>query len=168
MLWLGQYRGLLVLTVVGLGVAWALAQTGTRGNPNPHPVAYLGPAGTPEVVLEENQVNQYVTTGRINGARVEMLVDTGSVDVAMPYRVAQALDLKLTPGGISKTGNGNVRSWSAWLDRVDVGGLVAERVKATVLPNMHGDQVLLGMSYLRLMEVVLSDGRLTLRPVPSS
>ncbi|NEX22834.1 TIGR02281 family clan AA aspartic protease [Thiorhodococcus mannitoliphagus] len=167
MLWLSPYRGLIALACCGLVVAWALAQTGTRGNPNPHPVAYLGASGIPEVVLEENQLNQYVTTGRINGDRIEFLVDTGSVDVAMPYRVAQALDLNLTPGAISKTGNGNVQSWSAWLESVDVGGLVAKRVKATVLPNMHGEQVLLGMSYLRHMEVILAAGKLTLRPLPS-
>lgn len=162
--WLSRYRGLIILSVFGVAIAVALAQTGTRGNPNPNPVAYLGESGIPQVVLEQNQVNQYVTTGRINGDRVEFLIDTGSVDVAMPYSVAQSLGLQLTQGGVSKTGNGNVRSWSAWLDSVDVGGLVASQVKATVLPNMHGDQVLLGMSYLKHMEVVLAGGRMTLRP----
>ena len=161
---LTKYRGLLLLTVLGVGAAVVLSQTGTRGNPNPRPVAYLGAAGVPEVVLKENQLSQYVVTGRINGERVELLVDTGSADVAMPYAVAQALGLRLTPGGVSKTGNGNVHSWSAWLESVDVGGLEAKRVKATVLPNMQGDQVLLGMSYLRHMEVLLAGGELRLRP----
>ncbi|MBK1721454.1 retropepsin-like aspartic protease family protein [Thiocystis violacea] len=165
MSWLRQYRGLILLSTCGVAVAVLLSQTGTRGNPNPHPVAYLGDAGIPQVVLKQNQVSQYVTTGRINGEAVEFLVDTGSADVAMPYRVAQKLALRLNPGGVSKTGNGNVQSWSAWLDSVDVGGLEARQVKATVLPNMHGDQVLLGMSYLKYMEVVLAAGELTLRPL---
>jgi aspartyl protease family protein len=139
-------------------------QTARRENPNPSPVAYLGAGGVPEVVLKENQVSQYVTTGRINGTPIEFLVDTGAVDVAMPYMVAQTLGLVLQPGGISKTGNGDVRTWVSRLDSVDVGGLVAYDLSATVLPNMQGEQVLLGMAYLRHMELVLRGGEMILRP----
>jgi aspartyl protease family protein len=138
--------------------------TARRDNPNPSPVAYLGASGIPQVVLKENQVSQYVTTGRINGTPIEFLVDTGAVDVAMPFMIAQTLGLKLQPGGISKTGNGDVRTWVARLDSVDVGGLVAYDLSATVLPNMQGDQVLLGMAYLRHMELVLRGGEMILRP----
>ncbi|NKN33871.1 retropepsin-like aspartic protease family protein [Marichromatium bheemlicum] len=150
-----------VLTLVGL----IGAQLGQRHNPNPKPVAYLGPDGVPEVVLQPNQVDQYVTTGRINGQAVDFLVDTGSADVAMPYMLAQRLGLRLKRGGYSKTGNGNVATWHATLDQVEVGGLVVTDVKATVLPNMQGEEALLGMSYLKHMEVVLRGGTLSLRPL---
>lgn len=133
-------------------------------NPNPNPVAYLGASGVMQVVLRPNDVNQYVTGGRINGEPVEFLIDTGSVDVALPYALAQRLKLQLTPGGISMTGNGDVPTWSAWLDQVEVGGLIASRIKATILPNMQSERVLLGMSYLKYMELLLANGQLTLRP----
>lgn len=135
-----------------------------RDNPNPSPVAYLGAGDLPQVVLKENQVNQYVVTGRINGVAVDFLIDTGAVDVAMPYGVAQTLGLTLRPGGISKTGNGDVRTWVARLESVDVGGLTVYGLSATVLPNMQGDQILLGMAYLRQMELSLRGGEMTLRP----
>jgi aspartyl protease family protein len=138
-----------------------------RDNPNPNPVAFLGPGDVPHVVLKENQVSQYVASGRINGHPVEFLIDTGAVDVAMPYIVSQTLGLTLRPGGVSKTGNGDVRTWTAHLDSVDVGGLAAYGLSATVLPNMQGDQVLLGMAYLRHMELVLRGGEMTLRPFPA-
>ncbi len=156
---------LLVLTVLLILVIGE--EMARRDNPNPNPVAYLGDGGQPQVVLKENQVNQYVTTGRINGTAVELLVDTGAVDVAMPYGVAQTLGLRLQPGGVSKTGNGDVRTWTARLDSVDVGGLAVTDLSATVLPNMQGDQVLLGMAYLRHMELVLRGGEMILRPYPS-
>ncbi len=140
------------------------SQIGRRQNPNPHPVAFLAADGIPQVVLEHNQLDQYVTTGRINGEAIQFLVDTGSADVAMPFMVAQRLNLRLRPGGLSKTGNGTIASWTTRLDSVDVGGLTVRNVKATVLPNMQGDEVLLGMSYLKHMEVVLGGGRLALRP----
>ena len=162
-----RYGRLALITLLGLAIVFVLGQTGRRGNPNPRPVAYLGSDGVPEVVLKQNQLDQYVVTGRINGERIEFLVDTGSADVALPYGVAQQLGLRLHPGAVSKTGNGNVHSWTAWLDSVDVGGVVAHQVKATVLPNMAGEQVLLGMAYLKHMEVWLAGGQMRLRPYVS-
>lgn len=163
--WLGRKLRIPAFLVASLVLILLVReQTARRQNPNPDPVAYLGAEGIPQVVLKENQVRQYVTNGRINGTLVEFLVDTGAVDVAMPFMVAQTLGLRLQPGGISKTGNGDVRTWVARLDSVDVGGLVAYDLNATVLPNMQGDQVLLGMAYLRRMELVLRGGEMTLRP----
>ncbi|WP_232424090.1 retropepsin-like aspartic protease family protein [Imhoffiella purpurea] len=159
--------GLIALASLGALMVAVVLSSGGRGNPNPRPVAYLGEGGVPEVVLEQNDFSQYVATGRINGKKVEFLVDTGSVDVAMPYRIAERLGLQMTPGHVSKTGNGNVQSWVAWLDSVDIGGLAVDRVRATVLPNMQGDQALLGMAYLKHLEVMLSGGRMTLRPYVS-
>lgn len=167
MTWLIQNRRILLFVLLGAAIVVTLSQTGRRGNPNPRPVAYLGVDGVPQVVLKQNQLDQYVVTGRINGQAVEFLVDTGAADVAMPHGVAQRLGLTLSPGPVSKTGNGNVRGWTAWLDSVDVGGLVAHQVKATVLPNMAGDQVLLGMAYLKHMEVLLAGGEMRLRPYVS-
>ncbi|EGV33451.1 hypothetical protein ThidrDRAFT_0658 [Thiorhodococcus drewsii AZ1] len=156
--------GAAIVGLLGVVMVVVMFQTGRRGNPNPHPVAFIGEGDVQQVVLKQNDFSQFVATGRINDRRVDFLVDTGSVDVAMPYRVAERLELQLTPGHVSKTGNGNVQSWTAWLDRVDIGGLVVSGVKATVLPNMQGDQALLGMAYLRHLEVVLAGGEMTLRP----
>lgn len=136
-------------------------------NPNPTPVATIGTTGLVEVVLTQNDANQYVTTGRINGEPVQFLVDTGSSEVAMSYQLARRLGLQLRSGGLNITGNGTVQSWSAVLESVDIGGLVAHQVKATVLPNMQGDEALLGMAYLEHLELHLAGGRMTLRPFVS-
>lgn len=134
-------------------------------NPNPTPVARVGPSGVVEVVLTHNEADQYVTTGRINGQPVQFLIDTGSSEIAMSYHLAQRLGLRLSSGGLNITGNGTVQSWSAVLESVDIGGLVAHEVRATVLPNMQGDEALLGMAYLKHMELNLAGGRMALRPV---
>ncbi|AFL74392.1 retropepsin-like aspartic protease family protein [Thiocystis violascens] len=162
--WVNRHRGLSLLTVLGSLLVLVVSHTQRLGYPNPNPIADPGVSGLPQVVLKQNDVHQFVVGGRMNGERVEFLVDTGAAEVCMPYAVARRLNLPLSPGVISKTGNGNVQSWSAQLDSVDVGGLVASQVKATVLPNMQGEQVLLGMSYLRHMELVLAGGEMTLRP----
>lgn len=162
-----QYAAISLLMALGILLLVSLSLTGRSANPNPDPVAALDASGAMRVVLKQNHLYQYVASGRINGQPVEFLVDTGAADVAMPYTVAQRLKLSLRPGGRSKTGNGDVESWSAQLDSVDVGGLMASRVRAVVLPNMQGEQVLLGMSYLRHMELMLAGGELTLRPYVS-
>ncbi len=62
------------------------------------------------------------------------------------------------------TANGVVDTWSTRLDRVDLGGLLMRQVPASVLPNMPGGEVLLGMSYLRHLELIQRGDTLILRP----
>ncbi|EXJ15895.1 retropepsin-like aspartic protease family protein [Imhoffiella purpurea] len=132
-------------------------------NPNSDPVATLGPDGAQQVVLRRNRSGQYVASGRIEGHPVRFLVDTGATNVALPLDLARKLQLPLRPGGNSMTANGMVRTWSTSLDRLELGGLVGRDVRASVLPNMPGDSVLLGMSFLRHLELVQRGDTLTLR-----
>ena len=133
-------------------------------NPNRDIEVTLNAQGRAEVVLRRNRAGHYVASGRINGEPVVFLLDTGATDVALPLAVARRLELPLGAARIAKTANGNVRIWSAWLDSVDLGGLTAHRVQASVLPNMPGEEVLLGMSYLKRFELMQRGDTLTLRP----
>jgi aspartyl protease family protein len=133
-------------------------------NPNPDPVAVAGQAGGPQVVLQRNRAGHYVAGGRINGEPVVFMLDTGATDVALPLPLARRLGLPMRPGGMSQTANGMVQTWTTRLDSVDLGGLVARNVRASVLPNMPGDEVLLGMSYLKQLEMIQRGDTLTLRP----
>lgn len=151
--------------VVGLALLAMLfnGMIARQHNPNPNPVA-MQSSGLPEVRLERNRAGHYVAGGLINGVPVRFLIDTGATDVALPLHVAEGLSLPMRPGGLSKTANGTVRTWTTRLESVDLGGLVARNVRATVLPNMPGDDVLLGMSYLKHLEMIQRGGVLTLRP----
>jgi aspartyl protease family protein len=120
-------------------------------------------AGVPSVVLQRNRMGHYVAGGRINGESVTFLVDTGATAVALPVALAERLELPLLPGGMSKTANGLVRTWTTRLDSVDVAGLTARNVRAVVMPNMPGDEVLLGMNYLKRFELIQRGDTLTLR-----
>lgn len=133
-------------------------------NPNPDPAARSDLQGVPEVVLRRNRAGHYVAGGRINGEPVVFLLDTGATNVALPLNVARRLDLPLRPGGMSRTANGEVQTWTTRLDSVDLGGLVARNVRASVLPNMPGEEILLGMSYLKRLELIQRGDTLTLRP----
>jgi aspartyl protease family protein len=132
-------------------------------NPNRAPALGFDETGRAQVVLERNRTGHYLTTGQINGQPVVFLIDTGATDVALPLPLARRLGLTLGEERIARTANGTVRTWTARLESVDVGGLTARDVRASVLPNMPGDEVLLGMSYLKRFELIQRDGTLTLR-----
>ena len=151
--------------IVGLAMLALLFQRllSDRENPNRDPEAIRDAQGRPQVVLQRNRFGHYVANGRINGEPVVFLVDTGATDVALPLRVARRIGIPLGAVGMAKTANGNIRTWSAWLDSVDLGGLTAKRVQASVLPNMPGEEVLLGMSYLKRFDLIQHGDILTLR-----
>jgi len=132
-----------------------------RNNPNRDLTVQLN-AGVPEVVLESNRLGHYVASGTINGHPVVFLLDTGATTVSMPLSLARELDLPLRRGGMSRTANGMVQTWRTHLDSVSLGGLEAQNLRAAVLPNMPGDEVLLGMDYLRRFELIQRGGTLTL------
>lgn len=54
-------------------------------------------------------------------------------------------------------------TWSTRLSEVRLGEIILNDVRATVLPTMHGGDVLLGMSFLKRLEMVQRDNQLTLR-----
>jgi len=114
-------------------------------------------------VLQRNRFGHYVANGRINGEPVVFLVDTGTTDVALPLQVARRLRIPLGQPHMAKTANGNIRIWSARLDSVDLGGLTARQALVSVLLNMPGEEVLLGMSYLKRFDLLQRGNTLTLR-----
>jgi aspartyl protease family protein len=115
------------------------------------------------VLLARNRMGHYVATGTINGNAVVFLLDTGATTVSIPQHLARRLDLPLRPGGMSRTANGMVRTWHTQLDSVSLGGLEVRRLRAVVMPNMPGDEVLLGMSFLKRFDLIQRGGTLMLR-----
>jgi aspartyl protease family protein len=157
MLFAAWIAGLTILVVLFQGIVEE------RQNPNRDIEVSLDSAGRAQVALERNRAGHYVANGSINGKPVVFLVDTGATDVALPLPVAKRVGVKLGPARISRTANGDVKTWTTQLDRVDLGGLAVRGVSASVLPNMPGEQVLLGMSYLKRFELLQRDGTLTIR-----
>ena len=136
---------LIAAWIVGLALLVMLFQRliDQEQNPNRYLEATADSAGRAQVVLARNRAGHYVASGRINGEPVVFLIDTGATDVALPLTLARGLGLPLGNPRISRTANGNVRTWSTMLDSVDLGGLTAQDVRAAVLPNMPGEEVLL-------------------------
>jgi len=159
-------RGMIYLAwilVLGLLTLFFSDMLEQQHNPNRDIVSASGSKQVSQVVLQRNRAGHYIANGKINGEVVRFLVDTGATVVAIPEALAQRLNLKKGREGISRTANGDTTTYSTRLDSVDLGGLIQYGVRASILPGMKGNEVLLGMSYLKHLELIQRGEKLMLR-----
>ncbi|MCG6887750.1 MAG: retroviral-like aspartic protease family protein [Proteobacteria bacterium] len=116
-----------------------------------------------EVVLVRNKYGHYVASGLINQQPVVFMLDTGASDISIPQSTAQRLGLKRGRPVVYQTANGQVINYATRLGSVTLGNLTLQDVSASINPNMSGDDVLLGMSFLKHVEFSQKGNTLTLR-----
>jgi len=133
-------------------------------NPNQSVYSRIDDAGKPEVILKRNRFGHYVTTGMVNGQRVEFMLDTGASDVAIPAKLAQKLGLKRGAPVQYQTANGVVTAYRTTLESVAIGPMIIRNVPASINPGMSDMEILLGMSVLRYIEFTQRGDTLILRP----
>ena len=115
------------------------------------------------VVLQRNRAGHYVTAGEINGQPVTFLLDTGATGVAIPAHLAEKLGIQGGRPVRVQTANGLATSYLTRLDSVSVGDIKLNDVEAGVVPGFTGNQILLGMSFLRHIEFTQRGRTLVLR-----
>ena len=117
------------------------------------------------VTIRRNARLQYVTTAEINGRRMRVLVDTGANMVAMNARHARSLGIAEDEGRLGSVSTASdVRAARlVTLRSVNVGGIEAQAVDATVLDGEQPQLILLGMSFLQHVQLEEREGVLTLR-----
>ncbi|MBS0003450.1 MAG: TIGR02281 family clan AA aspartic protease [Thioalkalivibrio sp.] len=107
----------------------------------------------------------YIVRGLISGQTVPFVVDTGATLITLSDAEAQRLNLR-PAGGVEvavETASGIVTGRRILLDRVQVGGLVLDRVEAVVLPGESPATALLGMSFLGRVDMQKEGSLLVLR-----
>lgn len=143
-------------------LAWAFGDV-LRDQKNPNQrLANNVTDSAKEVTLVRNRYGHYVASGMINGHEVEFLVDTGATDVAIPKSVASKLGLAIGARGLYGTANGYIEAFQTRLDYVALGAIEVRDVRASIVPNMSDDHVLLGMSFLRHLNFSQQDDKLTI------
>ena len=152
------------VTALGLLTLYFSGLLDNRHNPNQQVQSSRSGAGRVQVVLERNAYGHYVANGKINGQTVEFLVDTGATYLGIPAAVARRLGLKRGVASSSQTAAGVVRTYLVKLDSVRLGDIELRNVTASIIPDMPGEGVLLGMSFLKDLEIVQSGNTMTLRP----
>ena len=125
--------------------------------------AYSAPEPRAATVSRDERM-QYRTTATINGRRMEVLIDTGANVVALNRDHAAALGIDASEGAPTRveTAGSTVAGHIVNLASVDVGGIRVDNVRATVVDGAFPRTVLLGMSYLRHVQLSEENGVLSL------
>lgn len=154
------------LAVLGLLTVFFDAQLESRWqrelNPNQEVVG-VHSGGVNQVVLEANIQDHYVATAHINGEPVEVMVDTGATQIAIAAHAARRLKLRFGERALVSTANGTTAVHLTQLQSVRLGNIAVNNVEAAIVPNMESPEVLLGMNFLRDLEMTHRGGQLILK-----
>ncbi len=140
------------LLVLGLLFMFFNYMLERQHNPNQNIKSNNYNNGIREVTLQSNRYGHYVTNGSINGQPVVFLLDTGATRVSIPEPIANRLNLTRGMPLKTNTANGIITTYSITLDKVALGAIELKSVRASINPNMLGDEILLGMSFLKHLE----------------
>jgi aspartyl protease family protein len=133
-----------------------------QNNPN-QSLATLASSDFREVVLLRNRNGHYVFDGEINRHKVTFLVDTGATTTAIPGGMQQTLGLKAGPATSVSTANGITTAYLTRLDQLAIGEIELFDVKASIIPGMRVNEILLGMNVLKHFELIQSGKQLIIR-----
>lgn len=161
---IGQWMICAMWIVILLGLAYFFGGVlETQRNPNQQVSGRVSSEGLPEVILDRNRYGHYVASGKINGHDVVFLLDTGATDVSIPEQVAQRIGLRRGVGHNALTANGMIEVYATKLEQVELGAIQLNAIRASINPHMDGEEILLGMSFLRQLDFSQSGKQLTLK-----
>jgi aspartyl protease family protein len=168
-------RDVMLFAAVIAGAGVLMAQMADRMAPAPAhanvvrseaAVAAPPPSAGRSVSIPRDARGHFQTDARIDGQRIDFMVDTGASVVALNERSAARFGLRPSRSDYNATvatANGSLKAARARIPMMDVGGLVVRDVEAMVLPDEALSENLLGLSFLsKLRRFEYANGRLVL------
>ncbi|PCI68510.1 MAG: TIGR02281 family clan AA aspartic protease [Piscirickettsiaceae bacterium] len=134
-----------------------------QSNPNERPDVVIASDGAAEVTLLQNRQGHYIADGKLNSHWATFVLDTGATNISIPAKVAKEMGLTEGRPERTRTANGDITVYRVLLDSVQLGAIELRNIPAHINPKMEGKAVLLGMSFLKHLEMNQKDGKLTLR-----
>jgi aspartyl protease family protein len=124
----------------------------------------IGQATMAETLLHADPRGHFVTQAYFNGVPLNAVIDTGASFVSLSAEQAQRLGIDFRRGQrvMEQTANGPVVSYMVLLASVQVGEVVLAHVPATIQDGGGLPIALIGMSFLKQVEMRRSGNTLTL------
>ena len=171
-------RSIMIIAAIMAGLGIFMAQVASKMAPTPVSANTVGLAGQAAPAMPQPQSGlrtfsiprdprgHFATVGRIEGQRIDFMVDTGASVIALNESSAARFGLRPTPGQYNATvttANGTLKAARTRLAMVEVGGLIVRDVDALVLPDEALSENLLGLSFLsKLKRFEYSNGQMVL------
>jgi aspartyl protease family protein len=168
-------RNLMIFCAVLVALGSFMAQIADKWTPTPA-AANAAPkmiapetvalAGSHTLSIPPDARGHFLTDGRIDGQRVDFMVDTGASVVALNEKSAARFGLRPSPRDYNatvSTANGTIKAARTRIAMIELGGLIVRDVDAMVLPDEALSENLLGLSFLsKLKRFEYAKGRLLL------
>ncbi|MPZ55817.1 MAG: TIGR02281 family clan AA aspartic protease [Rhizobiales bacterium] len=132
------------------------------------PPVHAAPAtySSRSVVIVPDRQGHFRVEARVDGRRLDFMVDTGASVIALTAKDAARLGIRPARSehtATVKTANGSIKAAPAQLSAVEVDGITVRDVPALVLPDEALSENLLGLSFLsRLRRFEYARGKLVL------
>jgi len=140
--------------------------SGTAAAPQAAPATVPAQSGLRTLSIPRDARGHFATEGRIDGQRINFMVDTGASVIALNESAAARFGLRPMPGQYTAsvtTANGTVKAARTRLAMVEVGELIVRDVDALVLPDEALSENLLGLSFLsKLKRFEYANGQMVL------
>jgi aspartyl protease family protein len=173
----GVMRNIMIFAAVMICLGTFMAQLADKMTPAPALASTAARKAAPvEIPVQSSSYHSlsiprdsrghFLTEGRINGQRIDFMVDTGASMIALNETSAARFGLRPSPGDYNAkvtTANGTIKAAHSRIAMVDIGGLVVRDVDAMVLPDEALSENLLGLSFLsRLKRFEYANGKMVL------
>lgn len=126
--------------------------------------SHFAPSGKASTTINADIQGHFLTTGSLNGASTLFLVDTGATGIAISASEAKRLGISYLNGkrGYSSTANGTVAIYRIVFNTVKVGDITLNQVEGSVIDGNGLSVALLGMSFLKRLEMKREGTTMTL------
>jgi aspartyl protease family protein len=169
-------RNLMIFAAFMVGLGTIMAQMADKMMPSPAlantasrkaaPAETSAQNGLRSLSIPRDARGHFQTEGRIDGQRIDFMVDTGASVVALNEKSAARFGLRPSRGDYNATvttANGTIKAARTRLAMVELGGLVVRDVEAMVLPDEALSENLLGLSFLsKLRRFEYANGKMVL------
>lgn len=115
-----------------------------------------------ELTLESDHDSHFRINGSINGNDITFLVDTGASTVAVSKRFADKAGLKVTGQIATETANGTAVGYSTRIETLKLGDIELHNIRAIIIPDLSGEEALLGMNVIGRFKVQQTKSTMTL------
>ena len=168
-------RNLMILAAVLVAAGTYMAQMADKMSPvaasaNAAPrkpsAETVAQATSRSLSIPRDARGHFQTDGRIEGQRVDFMVDTGASLVALNEKSAARFGLRPMRSDYNATvttANGTIKAARTRIAMIELGGLIVRDVDAMVLPDEALSENLLGLSFLsKLKRFEYANGKMVL------